>query len=486
MFALAAALILLRSAVWVRFEQSDFDSDQAIVGLMAKHLAEGRAFPLFYYGQHYMLAVEAWVAAPFLRLFGATVAILKLPLVAINIAIASVLLAILIRTLRLAPWQAMAATMFFILAPPLAAARLVEAQGSNIEPLLYVLLLWRLRERPLAFGALAGFAFLHREFAIYAIVGVVLLDAVGGRLRSHERWREYLMAWGMAALVFAAISLLKAKADLLGPGTAGTLTAPISAWSGLLCWPPTELALNLSWLFRENLGTLFNWKPDLLGSHEWTLVPVGHWWLAIALGAMTVTAAFEISRHRLRLDERWQFGAYLFVVAAQAAFAYAVLSCHVRDSSLIRYTLLTLLAPVGLVAIFFCCNPSAAARGVVVGAISLWSLCSFADTTRYLTAYMHRPAPNPYRELADFLEQQGVKYARAYYWTAYQLDYLTQERLTVASLDKIRVMEYQRAADQHEGQVVRIKSLGHCEEKSVSYRLWCFEELDRARGASQR
>ena len=35
-------------------EQSFFDSDQAIVGLMAKHLSELRAFPVFFYGQTYM------------------------------------------------------------------------------------------------------------------------------------------------------------------------------------------------------------------------------------------------------------------------------------------------------------------------------------------------------------------------------------------------------------------------------------------------
>jgi len=36
--ALAALLVIIRSIIWVFFEQSDFDSDQAIIGLMAKHL----------------------------------------------------------------------------------------------------------------------------------------------------------------------------------------------------------------------------------------------------------------------------------------------------------------------------------------------------------------------------------------------------------------------------------------------------------------
>jgi hypothetical protein len=42
-FACAAALVLLRSAIFVFFDSvfdSVFDSDQAVVGLMAKHLSK--------------------------------------------------------------------------------------------------------------------------------------------------------------------------------------------------------------------------------------------------------------------------------------------------------------------------------------------------------------------------------------------------------------------------------------------------------------
>ena len=62
--AVLVLLVVLRSIVFVFWEQSFFDSDQAITGLMAKHLIESRAFPVFYYGQNYMLGVEAYLAAP--------------------------------------------------------------------------------------------------------------------------------------------------------------------------------------------------------------------------------------------------------------------------------------------------------------------------------------------------------------------------------------------------------------------------------------
>jgi len=57
--ALAVALVLLRSFVAAYYEGFYFDSDQAIVGLMARHLSRLQTFPLFYYGLNYMLGVES-------------------------------------------------------------------------------------------------------------------------------------------------------------------------------------------------------------------------------------------------------------------------------------------------------------------------------------------------------------------------------------------------------------------------------------------
>ena len=98
----SVTLVLLRSAVFVLFE-ANFDSDQAIVGLMAKHISEGRAFPLFGYAQNYNLAVEAWMAAPLFWLAGPSVTMLKLPLLAFNVAIVVLLIVSLEKELKLRP-----------------------------------------------------------------------------------------------------------------------------------------------------------------------------------------------------------------------------------------------------------------------------------------------------------------------------------------------------------------------------------------------
>ncbi len=109
------AIVLFRSGVFVFSERAHFDSDQAITGLMAKHLAEGRAFPVFWYGQSYMLAVESWLAAPLFMIAGASVTALKLPLLFVNIAIALLLWRGFARDVGLRPMTAIVPTLFFAL-----------------------------------------------------------------------------------------------------------------------------------------------------------------------------------------------------------------------------------------------------------------------------------------------------------------------------------------------------------------------------------
>ena len=170
---LAVALVLFRSIVPIWYEGFDFDSDQAIVGLMAKHLAEARTFPLFFYGQNYMLGVQAWLAAPLFLVIGrSSVFLLRLPLVAINCAVAVLLIAGLVKNVKIRPGLAFVAALPFIMPTPIAGSRLLQTLGASVEPFLYVLVLWALRRRPFLFGAVLGVGFLHREFTIFAVPAI--------------------------------------------------------------------------------------------------------------------------------------------------------------------------------------------------------------------------------------------------------------------------------------------------------------------------
>lgn len=54
------------------------DSDQAYIGLMGMHIAFNHDFPIFFYGQGYMGAFEAYVAAILFSIFGSSTFILQL------------------------------------------------------------------------------------------------------------------------------------------------------------------------------------------------------------------------------------------------------------------------------------------------------------------------------------------------------------------------------------------------------------------------
>ena len=65
--------VLLISQGW-----PELDSDQSTMGLMALHIAYSGEHPVFFYGQHYMGSLEAFLAAPLFSLFGPSTFSLRL------------------------------------------------------------------------------------------------------------------------------------------------------------------------------------------------------------------------------------------------------------------------------------------------------------------------------------------------------------------------------------------------------------------------
>src|SRR3954452_10114451 len=79
-FALGGLLLVglaLRLAV-IASPLGEIDGDEAVVGLMARHIAFLGERPVFYYGQPYLGSLEAFSAAPLFKLFDSSTALLKL------------------------------------------------------------------------------------------------------------------------------------------------------------------------------------------------------------------------------------------------------------------------------------------------------------------------------------------------------------------------------------------------------------------------
>src|SRR5207302_2737734 len=69
---LAARLAIIASPL------GEIDGDEAVVGLMARHIAFLGERPVFYWGQPYLGSLEAFSAAPLFRLFDSSTLLLKL------------------------------------------------------------------------------------------------------------------------------------------------------------------------------------------------------------------------------------------------------------------------------------------------------------------------------------------------------------------------------------------------------------------------
>ena len=93
-----AAMVVFRTLPYAWWGTLAFDSDQAVVGLMAKHIAEFRALPVYQYAVSYVLILSAYVVAPFMWLLGPTLLALKLPLVLMNTAVGVGLIVVITRT----------------------------------------------------------------------------------------------------------------------------------------------------------------------------------------------------------------------------------------------------------------------------------------------------------------------------------------------------------------------------------------------------
>lgn len=490
---LAAALVVFRSLVWVCWEQSHFDSDQATYGLMARHLAEGRAWPIFMYGQTYMLAVESWLAAPLFAVFGSSVAMLKLPILAMNVGVALLLFRGLTRDAGLTPAHAFVASLFFVVVPPITASRLVEAAGGNIEPFVYVLLLWFLRQRPIVFGIVAAVGITHREFTWYAVAALLVLDAWTGVLvgRRLVRWGSSLLAGATTAI---ALRWLATRGDVLGPGTVGMPTeALIGGAAARLCLDPSASVSNLSWLVDRNLSVLFGWRPEALATfnlasrltagHVWVLIPLGLISLLALRGAVGLVLGRSAGHDRGDVRRKTEapagalFPAYLALVGVGAALAYALVSCGVQDPMLIRYTLLSVFVPVGAAAWLLAAARSGFTRRATVVAVVVWASAAMWDNGSVLAEYVAHPPPSRIRSLIGYLDQQDIRYGRAPYWTAYVVDFISDERIVLASLGQVRIADYQSRVDSAEDSKVRVTP-APCERAEITQiQGWCIERF---------
>jgi hypothetical protein len=464
LFPAVLILLLFRSAIFLFWPQAYFDSDQAVYGLMAKHIAEGRAFPVFMYGQSYLLAVESWLAAPVFLVVGASVAALKFPVFVINVAIALLLVRIFSREVDLNPWLALVAALFFVLPAPGTAAQFVEAGGGIIEPSLYVVLLWLTRMRPNWCGVTLAIGFLNREFSIYGLAALLVIEGTRGVLFTREGIVRRLKMFRTAAEVWLLVTWIKQYSSAAGPGTSlrDLYQQPLGdnlteVWNRV-CIDADKLVGGVAAGLTTHLPRLFGVRAERLreygiDSNATQGVPWGGL-LLVGLFAIPIVRIIMTMVRERRWRAEYDACAYFVLVGVFSFAAYTMLRCGVIG--IMRYELLSVIGASGLAAWYLRAEHVRATAIMWTLLMFAWVATTTAGHVRLWAEYMTQPPTGAKITVIRQLEKEGIHYAYADYWLAYYITFLTNERIIVHSTDLSRIAEYKRIVDEHRAEAVRI------------------------------
>ena len=282
--ALILALAALGRLVLAAHGWPDFDSDESIVGLMTDDILRHGAHPVFFYGQNYMGALQAYLAVPFFLLLGAT------PFALLATATTETILFFLVLylfTREVFSREVSLVTLLLVATGPFSAlgAELHVGAGEHDTLLLGALILWlvtlRLRGRgdlraQLALDAGVGLAigvalwcdFLILPFALAAALAL-MLRAVWRFYASRERTlRMRLGAEAGVAAAFFLIGLAPLLLANIASGGAtfrevfGTANSPSVQFSPPL---PPGLAGAAQALYLQIAATLLVGLPHALG-----------------------------------------------------------------------------------------------------------------------------------------------------------------------------------------------------------------------------
>src|SRR5438270_4778728 len=295
------ALLLVGLAVRLAIIASplgEIDGDEAVVGLMARHIAFLGERPVFYWGQPYLGSLEAFSAAPLFRVFDSSTVVLKLVPAAYSLAFLA-LSAILTRRL-FGTGAALATAAYLALPPAMWAVWSTKARGGYAELLFLgqalVLATLALAQSPsrrltLLWGILVGLAFWTHLLAIVYVLPAVVYLALALRGR-----------WSAAGIGLGAVGALIGMTPLIIENLAdGFLTlAALLQPPDLPVDPPAQLLR----FFRVGVPVLLGLgqptTSQAMFDQDWLQRPAGHLSVAalalLVLGLVLVAALPAVRR----------------------------------------------------------------------------------------------------------------------------------------------------------------------------------------------
>jgi hypothetical protein len=457
-----AAMTVFRTLPYAWWGTLAFDSDQAVVGLMAKHISEFRALPVYQYAASYVLILSAYVVAPFMWVLGPTPFALKLPLVLMNTAVGVWLILAITRT-GIRPAVAVLLSLPMLMTSGVTTAGLMDALGMTVEPGLFVIALWSLRRRPLAFGIVAAIGFHVREFVAYAVAALVFVDVCTGVFASRAGWRDWAISAIGAVGANGLVGGIARFASVRGPDTWTAASSDnLTTLGGSFCFAPAQAAGNVLALGQWYLGLL--WGPTRMPLAEAAVQTRVTQGLDGAWPVFAVVLLIALARLAWHWRAVWshrhspsmQLGVFLVLVGVQSVVVYALSRCGPIAVLTLRYALLGMFLPTGLALATWVTEPRAALRQVLGTSLVALAALNAWPHAQLWREQLTRPSLPNRAQLGAALEGRGIHYARSDYWTAYYVAFMTRERVVVGADNFPRIDVYERLLATHEDEVVRV------------------------------
>lgn len=190
-----------------------FNADQAVLGLMAKHILEGHPM-VYYYGQGYMGSLEAFTAALLFKFGGMTPLMVQIAPFLFFLAFLAINYFLILKVFDFI--TAVTVSLLLALSPPALSALSVTALGGYPETLffgtltLWLLICWRERKNPwtgFAAGLTAGIGFWVNNLIIFyffaAAVFIFLNSGFRAFFREFKNFRHVEIPIWLRIVLFA-------------------------------------------------------------------------------------------------------------------------------------------------------------------------------------------------------------------------------------------------------------------------------------------
>lgn len=432
-------IIILVRIIYIIQWQTTLDGDESVVGIMAKHILEGKSLPIFFYGQSHMGTLEQFTAAFFFFLFSIHPIVLKcVPLFYFTLTIIFYSL-IIKKYLHFTVNK----TLLYITFPPLFyIVWSTKARGGFIEIVflmilfLYLLFTYQKSKKNLYLyflSLLAGFSLytnmLSLPFLAY-IIFIFLLDKRRGS--THSSLLDYGKKWVLSCLFFIC-GISPALFFILTHKKPMSVTFGLGVHQGFI----EKITLLFSRIIPMVLGGAYSTNKGV------TLFSMAEIMLAVLYGFSIIITFFiykdtflDLIRFRHKEYPKEIYIILLFPVY----ICVLLLSRYLIDIQSVRYLLFFIVAfPIYLectrrflhkkckyLSIFFLVL-------VIFSGIIASSQIFFISAKAHTITYSNLMYSRDYHRLFDFLYSHNFTLGYADYWIQWDINFLSKEKLIFVS-----------------------------------------------------